>query len=98
MTHVGAGVGAASSKECSAVLLSSLSLSSSMMLILPWAGGCGRGGVRGRGRPEVHALVTVTLVEGGHGEVELPVGGLQVKLGPLSIRSSDGLIRRNVGS
>ena len=36
-------------------------------------------------------LVCVTLVEGGHREVQLPVGGLQVELGSLRVTASDGL-------
>ena len=36
-------------------------------------------------------LVSVSLVEGSHGEVELPVGGLQVELSSVSVTASDGL-------
>ena len=68
MTHIGAGVGAASSKECLAVLVLAVAVLRDVDSPLGWrltstARGYRRGGVRGRGRPEVHALVSVTLVK-----------------------------------
>ena len=41
-------------------------------------------------------LVSVSLVEGGHGEVKLPVGGLKVELRSLRIATRDGLQCTNI--
>ena len=67
MTHIGAGVGAASSKECLTIFILTVAVLRDVNPPLGWrlssTWGCRRGGVRGRRRPEVHALVSVTLVK-----------------------------------
>ena len=47
---------------------------------------------RGRGVGSAAGLAA-RLVEGGHGEVELPAGGLQVELAPLRVLPGDVLMR-----